>query len=76
MTEQPTGHPSPETSPGTRRLVRSREDRWLAGVCGGVADYAGVDPTVVRLLVVLGTIFSSGCLLLAYVAAWVLMPEV
>jgi phage shock protein PspC (stress-responsive transcriptional regulator) len=59
----------------TKRLVRSRDERWLAGVCGGVAEYAGVDATLVRLLLVLGTIFSSGCLLLAYVAAWVLMPE-
>jgi phage shock protein C len=59
----------------TKRLLRSRDDRWLAGVCGGVAEYAGVDATLVRLLVVLGTIFSGGCLLFAYVAAWVLMPE-
>jgi phage shock protein C len=58
-----------------KRLVRSHHERWLAGVCGGVAEYAGVDATLVRLLFVLGTIFSSGCLLLAYVAAWVLMPD-
>jgi phage shock protein C len=59
----------------TKRLLRSHQDRWLAGVCGGVAEYAGVDATLVRLLFVIGTIFSSGCLLIAYVAAWVLMPE-
>ena len=60
----------------TKRLLRSRDDRWLSGVCGGIAEYAGVDPTLVRLLFVLGTIFSWGCLLVVYVAAWVLMPEV
>ena len=58
-----------------KRLVRSRDDRWLGGVCGGVARYAGVDANLVRLLVVLGTIFGLGSLLVAYVVAWVLMPE-
>ena len=66
----PTEGPRP-----AKRLVRSRDDRWLAGVCGGVAEYAGVDPNLVRLVVVLGTIFGFGSLLVAYVVAWILMPE-
>ena len=45
-----------------RRLVRSRDDRWLSGVCGGVAEYAGIDANLVRLVVVLGTIFGFGSL--------------
>ena len=61
--------------PQPKRLVRSREDRWLAGVCGGVAHYLGVDVNLVRLVVVLGTIFGFGSLLVAYVVAWILMPE-
>jgi phage shock protein C len=61
--------------PTHRRLVRSRSDRWLAGVCGGVADYAGIDANLVRLLVVLGTVLGLGSLLLVYVVAWVLMPQ-
>jgi phage shock protein C len=65
-----TGHPAP------RRLVRSRDDRWLSGVCGGVAEYLGVDANLVRLLVVLGTVLGLGSLAVAYVAAWVLMPQV
>jgi phage shock protein PspC (stress-responsive transcriptional regulator) len=58
-----------------RRLVRISDDRWLSGVCGGIADYVGVDANLVRLLVVIGTIFGFGSLLVAYVVAWVLMPE-
>lgn len=57
-----------------KRLVRSRDDRWLSGVCGGVARYLGVDANLVRLLLVLGTIFGFGSLLVAYVVAWILMP--
>lgn len=71
MTEPQPLYPSPTP----RRLVRSRHDRWLTGVCGGVAEYAGVDPNLVRLVVVLGTIFGFGSLLVAYVVAWLLMPE-
>ena len=67
-------HPQPP-APTPRRLVRSRQDRWLTGVCGGVAEYAGVDANLVRLVVVLGTIFGFGSLLVAYVVAWLLMPE-
>ena len=60
---------------GPKRLVRSRDDRWLAGVCGGDREYAGVDPNLVRLLAVVGAVFSSGTLFLAYVVAWIVMPE-
>ena len=69
-------YPFPQSGPSRpKRLVRSRDDRWLAGVCGGVADYAGIDANLVRLIVVLGTIFGFGSLLVAYVVAWILMPE-
>jgi phage shock protein PspC (stress-responsive transcriptional regulator) len=64
------------TNPTTKQLVRYRDDRMVAGVCSGVAAYLGVDVTVVRLLTVLGAIFSFGTIALAYVVAWVLMPEV
>ena len=44
--------------------------KWL-GVCAGVADYTGIDLTVVRVVTVLGTLFGSGALLLAYlIIAW------
>jgi phage shock protein C len=59
----------------TRHLVRSRDDRWLGGVCAGTARYLGIDANLVRLLVVLGTILGFGSLFVAYVVAWVLMPQ-
>lgn len=59
----------------TRRLVRTRDDRWLGGVCGGMAAYFGVDPNLVRLLVVVGTVLGFGTLIIAYLAAWILMPQ-
>jgi phage shock protein C len=42
------------------QLVRSRDDRMIAGVCGGLARWLGWDPTVVRILYVLLSIFSAG----------------
>lgn len=61
--------------PQTRRLTRRRDDRMVAGVCSGVADYLHLDPTLVRLLAVVAAIFSMGAVAVAYVAAWILMPE-
>lgn len=59
----------------SRRLTRRRDDRMIAGVCSGVADYVGMDPTLVRLLTVVAAIFSVGAVAVAYIAAWILMPE-
>jgi phage shock protein C len=55
-------------------LRRSRDDRILTGVCGGLARYFGIDPTVVRLAFVLLAVAGGGGILL-YVAALILMPE-
>ena len=70
MSEQPQ-----ITYVAPRRLTRSLDDRWIGGVCGGVAHYAGIDPNLVRLLVVLGTVLGFGSLLVVYLVAWLLMPE-
>ena len=67
--------PAPQSQPQPRRLVRRSDDRMVAGVCSGVADYLGVDVTLVRLVTVVGTIFGFGSLILAYVVAWALLPE-
>ncbi len=66
---------SNDQTPVRKRLTRSSSDRMLSGVCGGVAEYAGIDANLVRLVVVLGTIFGFGSLAIAYVVAWVLMPQ-
>ena len=47
----------------------------IAGVCSGIADYTGVDVTVVRLAAVIGAVLGFGTLIVAYVVAWLLMPE-
>jgi phage shock protein PspC (stress-responsive transcriptional regulator) len=58
-----------------KRLVRRSDDRMIAGVCSGLADYLGMDVTLVRLLTVLGAVFGFGSLVVAYVVMWVLVPE-
>lgn len=57
-----------------KKLVRPREGRKIAGVCQGVAQYLGIDVTVVRLLWVLAVVFC-GCGILAYIIAWVVIPD-
>ena len=63
------------TAQHDRRLVRRTDDRMIAGVCSGIADYTGVDVTVVRLAAVVGAVLGFGSLIVAYVVAWLLMPE-
>ncbi len=57
-----------------KRLYRSKKDRVIAGVCGGLAEYFSVDPVIVRILAV-ASIFLSGVGLLAYVIAIFVVPE-
>jgi phage shock protein PspC (stress-responsive transcriptional regulator) len=47
----------------------------LGGVCSGVADYLDVDVTLVRLIAVVAAVLGFGSLVVAYVVAWLLMPE-
>ena len=56
------------------RLERSITNKAVAGVCGGIAEYLQVDPTLVRVFFVLGTIFTGGLGLLGYIVLVVLMP--
>jgi phage shock protein PspC (stress-responsive transcriptional regulator) len=60
-----------------RKLFRRRENGLIAGVCSGIADYLDVDATVVRLVWVVLSIVPGGFIggVVAYVAAWFLMPE-
>ena len=57
-----------------KRLYRSGKDKMLGGVCGGIAEYFNIDPTIIRLLWVLWILaFGSG--ILAYIIAWVVIPK-
>ena len=61
-------------SSSSKKLYRSLIDRKIAGVCGGLGQYFGIDPTLVRLLFVLGLIFVGGTLL-AYIILAIVIPE-
>jgi phage shock protein C len=60
---------------GKKRLIRTREGRLVAGVCSGIGEYAGIDPTVVRLIFVALTLVTAGVFVLVYLAAWIVIPE-
>ena len=57
-----------------KRLYRSQTNKMLWGVCGGVAEYFGIDPTIIRLVWAV-LIFALGTGVLAYVIAAILMPQ-
>jgi phage shock protein PspC (stress-responsive transcriptional regulator) len=57
-----------------KKLHKSSSNRMLAGVCGGVAEYLDVDPTVVRVVWAIGSAFA-GAGVIAYIACAIIMPE-
>jgi phage shock protein C len=57
----------------TKRLTRSRTERWIAGVCGGIGNYFNTDPTVIRVIFVLGALILGGGLLI-YLILWLIIP--
>lgn len=58
----------------TKRLTRSRMDRQIAGVCGGLAEYFGIDPTLVRIAFVLLAVMGGPGIIL-YIILALVMPE-
>lgn len=64
----------PEPQPTYRKLYRSRENRSIAGVCGGLAEYLGSDPSVLRLVTLLLILFG-GISIWIYVILWIVIPE-
>ena len=58
-----------------KKLFRSRRERMVAGVCGGLGEYFNVDPTLIRLLFVLGVIFGFGVMAFVYLAMMIFVPE-
>lgn len=57
-----------------KKLYRIKEDRKIAGVCGGLGEYFDIDPTIIRLLW-LALLFAAGSGVLAYIVAWIIIPE-
>lgn len=67
----------PTTASDRRRLTRSATDKKIAGVCGGLAEYFGVDPTPIRLLWVILSILCGAVIggVVAYLVAWLIIPR-
>ncbi|GAB93666.1 PspC domain-containing protein [Gordonia rhizosphera] len=61
-------------APTTPRLMRSRDDAWLGGVCGGIAKRFGWDAAIVRALFVV-SILLPGPQVLLYIALWIVIPR-
>ena len=60
---------------GSKTLVRTRDGRILAGVCSGLGEYFGIDANLIRVIVAVLTVFTGGFGALAYLAAWIVLPE-
>jgi phage shock protein PspC (stress-responsive transcriptional regulator) len=77
-TAAPPPPPPPQPAPAAPvrpPLRRSRQDRVLSGVLGGIGRQYDVDPVLLRILVVVATIFTGGAVAIGYVVAWVLIPD-
>jgi phage shock protein C len=59
----------------SRKLTRSRDDKWIAGICGGIAEHTGIDPTLIRVILVIATILGAGSLIVIYLICWVIIPK-
>ena len=58
-----------------KKLHRSRTDRMIAGICGGLGEMFSIDPTLVRLVFALVALFTVGTAALVYILGWVIIPE-
>jgi phage shock protein C len=59
----------------SRKLTRSRDDKWIAGICGGIAEHTGIDATLIRVILVIATILGAGSLIVIYLVCWVIIPK-
>ena len=62
-------------TPESRKLYRSVNNRMIAGVCAGLAEFFGVDPTVIRLLFAAGALLGFGSFILIYIIMFIVIPE-
>ncbi|WP_432942212.1 PspC domain-containing protein [Kribbella sp. CA-253562] len=70
-----TNNTAPFQNLSGKTLRRSRDQRMLSGVSGGLAEYFNIDATLVRLAIVGLTLITGGTALIGYVVAWIVMPE-
>jgi len=57
------------------KLYRSKNNRWIAGICGGLGKFFNIDPTIVRVIWIIGTLFSMGFGIILYLILWAVIPE-
>ena len=62
-------------TPESRKLYRSRNNRMIVGVCSGLADFFGIDPTIVRILFAVGALLGFGSFILIYLVIFIVVPE-
>jgi len=72
--ENETGGDAPGKIPLKKRLYRDADNKILGGVAAGIANYVGIDPTIMRLLFAL-SIFLGGFTVILYIILWIIMPE-
>ena len=58
-----------------KKLYRSKKEKILGGVCSGIGEYLDADPTIIRLAWILLTLLSLGVGIIAYLIAWIIIPE-
>ncbi len=73
MAEIPTPGPDGYSGPSGGKLYRSRQNRWLAGVCGGIGEHFGIDPIIIRILWILFGFTVVG--IFVYIILAVMVPE-
>lgn len=59
-----------------KKLTRSRTNRWIAGVCGGVGEYLDIDPNIIRAVYIIFTVLTRFVVgLIIYILLWIIIPE-
>lgn len=58
-----------------KKLTRPQNNKMLAGVCAGIANYFGLDPTLIRVAYVLLTVFTAFAGVIVYLLLWIIIPE-
>lgn len=66
---------TPSGNNNIRTLRRSNTNRMIAGVCGGAGEAYGIDPTLLRILLVLATVLGFGTGIVIYLVCWVIVPQ-
>ena len=59
----------------SKKLYRSKKNRIIAGICGGLGEHFNIDPTIIRLILVFLVVFGMGAGILFYIIAWIIVPE-